>query len=161
MNAEPILVHATEISDAWTDYNGHMNVAYYVLVFDHGTDGFLELIGLDTGFRERTGSSVFVAEAHGTYDQEVMAGESVYVTSQVLGFDAKRLHLFHRMHRHVDGVQLASNEVMILHVDLKTRRVAPFPDNLARRIADIAASQRRLPPPAEAGRRIAIPVRDA
>ncbi len=153
----PARTHAATIEPVWIDYNGHMNVAYYVLVFDHATDGFLEMIGLDANFRESAGSSVFVAEAHVTYDRELTEGERVYVTSQVLGHDAKRLHLFHRMHRADDDALCASNEIMILHVDLYARRVAPFPPPLAERIAEIAGRQSHLVRPPEAGRRIAIP----
>ena len=78
---EPERLWEEIVSPDWVDYNGHMNVAYYVLIFDHATDAFLEKIGMNEAHREATGSSVFVAEAHITYDNEVMAGERVYVTS--------------------------------------------------------------------------------
>lgn len=155
----PMRVHEAEIDSAWVDYNGHMNVAYYVLVFDHATDGFLERIGLDGAYRDRTGSSVFVAEMHVSYMQEVMAGERVYVTSQILGHDAKRLHLYHSMHRADDGAPVASNELMILHVDLGSRKVAPFPEDLHSTLAHIAGEHAHLPLPPEAGRKIGIPPR--
>ena len=85
------------VHSEWVDYNGHMNVAYYMLVFDHASDAFLDQIGLDQAFRDLTNSSVFVVEAHISYEKEVMEGDPLIVTTQVLDFDAKRIHLFHRM----------------------------------------------------------------
>jgi acyl-CoA thioester hydrolase len=154
----PFSHNETVIAD-WVDYNGHMNVAYYVLVFDHATDTFLETIGMTERSREETGSSVFVAEAHVTYDNEVMEGDIVDVSSQVVGCDAKRLHLFHRMFRRSDGELAATNELMILHVDLNTRRVAPFPDGVALQLNDISTHHAGFEHPTQLGRVMGIPDR--
>ncbi|MEK9723750.1 MAG: thioesterase family protein, partial [Rhodospirillaceae bacterium] len=89
-DAQPLDLHRETVRPDWVDYNGHMNVAYYVLVFDHATDVLLDHIGLDAAHRTATGNSVFVAEAHVTYDQEVMEGAALRVTTQVLDTDAKR-----------------------------------------------------------------------
>ena len=129
-----------------------MNVAYYVLVFDHATDVFLESIGMNSALREQTGSSVFVAEAHVTYDQEVMEGETVDISSQVIGSDAKRLHLFHRMYRRSDGILAATNELMILHVNLNSRRVGPFPDSVLLHLKDISKRHAEFRRPDQVGR---------
>ena len=155
-DSEPLALHAESVRADWVDYNGHMNVAYYVLIFDHATDALLERIGMDTERRERTGASVFVAEAHITYDNEVMQGERVRVTTQILDHDAKRLHVFHRMLREADDTLCATNELMILQVNLNDRRVGPFPDPVRARIAEIADSQAALPRPDAAGRVIGI-----
>lgn len=144
------------VAPDWVDYNGHMNVAYYVLIFDHATDAFLERIGMDEKLRMETGSSVFVAEAHVTYDNEVMEGEKVYVTSQVLDHDEKRLHLFHSMHNCKDDSLCATNELMILQVNLNTRKVGPFIDHVQDRIRDIYGKHRTLKDPAGKGRVIGI-----
>jgi acyl-CoA thioester hydrolase len=152
----PIIHHETVISD-WVDYNGHMNVAYYVLVFDHATDVFLDSIGMNHELRNATGSSVFVAEAHVTYDDEVMEGDIVEISSQVIGIDDKRLHLFHRMYRKSDGALAATNELMILHVNLNTRRVGPFPDPIMLQLKDISARHGEFPRPDKLGRVMGIP----
>ena len=91
--AGPLDLHREIVRPDWVDYNGHMNVAFYVLVFDHATDTFLDQIGLDTTHREATGNSVFVAEAHGTFENEVMNGDKLRITTQVLDADAKRMHI--------------------------------------------------------------------
>jgi acyl-CoA thioester hydrolase len=153
----PPIIHHEPVIAEWVDYNGHMNVAYYVLAFDHATDAFLESIGMDTALRESTGSSVFVAEAHVTYEDEVMENDIVEVSSQVIAIDDKRLHLFHRMYRRSDGVLAATNELMILQVNLNTRRVGPFPDAVMLQLKDILAQHAELPRPTQLGRVMGIP----
>jgi len=138
----------------WVDYNGHMNVAYYVLIFDHGTDAVLDLLDIGEVYRGRTNCSVFIAEAHVTYEQEVHEGAELEVRSRVSGFDGKRLILYHEMFS--GDVMVATNEVLCLHVDLTARRAAPIPDDAARRIAAVAATHASLGSPARAGRSIAL-----
>jgi len=148
--------HEETVRPEWVDYNGHMNVAYYVLVFDHGTDAFLNHAGLGQDYRERTGHSVFVVEAHVTYQGEVGAGDGLRVTTQLLGHDSKRLHLFHHMHRIGDGRPAAANELMFVHVDMATRRGTPFPDQAMRRLDALEKAGAGLPRPAQAGRAIGL-----
>lgn len=149
------LTHTETVIDDWVDYNGHMNLAYYVLIFDRGTDGFLESIGMTAALRESTGSSVFVAETHVNYHAEVMSGETVTISSRILDCDAKRLHLYHEMQVR-DGTVAASSELMILHVNLNGRKVGPFPDLVAARIAEIAAKHMKYPRPQDSGRSVGI-----
>ena len=149
-------LHTETVQPDWVDYDGHMNVAYYVLVFDHATDAFLDQVGMNAALRETTGSSVFVAKAHITYDQEVMKGERVYITTQLLAHDEKRLHIFHRMHRAEDDALVATNELMILQVNLNDRRVGPFHESVRERIAVVAEQQVGLAVPDAAGRQIGI-----
>ena len=142
----------------WADCNNHMNVAFYVLIFDHGTDALLESIGMNLAHRESTGSSVFVAEAHVTYDNEVMVGETVRIQSQVIDYDEKRLHLMHQMFK-ADGELAATNELMILHVNLNTRKACAFPKNILSEISSIALIDAPKPKPKQIGQTIAIPRR--
>ena len=155
---EPLLLdrHREPVLADWVDYNGHMNVAYYVLVFDHATDAFLDHIGLDDAHRDATGESVFVVEAHVTYEREAMEGDELSVTTQVLDCDAKRMHIFHRMHANGGSEVIATNELMILSVDLNTRRAAPLSDSAAERLHARRAAHDGLEAPAQAGRTIGI-----
>lgn len=130
---EPLAPHSETVIADWIDYNGHMNVAFYVLIFDHATDALLEAVGMDADNRNATGSSVFVVESHVTYDREVMEGEEVTVHTSVVGFVGKRLHVFHEMLK-PNGETAATNELMILHVDLGTRKTAPFPEPAAAKL---------------------------
>lgn len=156
---EPPPPHRETVRGEWVDYNGHMNVAYYVLVFDHATDLVLARVGLDERYRLATNASVFVAEAHITYEEEVRAGETVAVRSRILDFDSRRLILYHEMLREADGVLAASNEVLCLHVDLGGRRSLPIPDAIAARIAAEAGNFAAEPRPTRAGRAVGLSAR--
>jgi len=153
----PLALHSEAVMPEWVDYNGHMNVAYYVLIFDHATDAFLEFLNLGTEYRRQTGGSVFVVESHITYAREVMEGDSVSVSTQTLGSDAKRLHIFHRMFLSGSDVIVATIELMILHIDLNTRKVAPFPDFAETHIAKLVDCHKNLGKPQQSGRIIALP----
>ncbi len=151
----PIL-HRETVQPDWIDYNGHMNLAYYVLVFDHATDALQDVVGLDAAYRAATGGSVFVVEAHLTYDNEVKLGEEMRVRTRVLDVDEKRLHLFHEMSAGDDDRLAATNELMILHVDLASRRTAPFPAPVLAHLERLKAAHAVLPQPPQVGRRIII-----
>lgn len=153
--ALPIL-HRETVQPDWIDYNGHMNLAYYVLVFDHATDALQDVVGLDAAYRAATGGSVFVVEAHLTYDSEVHLGEEMRVRPRVMDVDNKRLHLFHEMFAGDDDRLAATNELMILHVDLKSRRAAPFPAPVLAHLERLKMAHAALPPPPQIGRRIII-----
>ncbi|GAB4354394.1 MAG: thioesterase family protein [Kiloniellaceae bacterium] len=141
----------------WIDYNGHMNVAYYLLAFDHASDAFFDYLGLDAAHREATGGSTFAGDIHLTYQREVKQGDPLRITSQLLGYDDKRLRFFQRMYHAQEGFLAATMESLSLYVDLNRRRVALFPDAVRRRLAEIFAAHRDLPLPPEAGRTIAKP----
>ncbi len=139
----------------WVDYNGHMNVAYYVLIFDHATDAALDRLDVGEAYRRRAGCSVFVGEMHVNYRQEVVEGDALTVGTRLLATDERRLVLFHEMTCSRFPKPVASNEVLCVHVDLATRRPAPWPagavETLARcarrPLADAAAETgRRLYP---------------
>lgn len=145
------LVHEESVHCDWVDYNGHMNVAYYVLVFDHGTDALLELLGMGADYRKKTESSDFVVESHITYMREVVEGDPLQVASLLLGFDEKRMHLFHHMYHRESGELCATNEILMVHVDMKTRRSAPFPQMAGKGLQVFSDKQPPFMHPAQAG----------
>lgn len=140
----------------WVDYNGHMNVGYYVVAFDKATDALLDRLGLGASYRHECDASVFVLEAHVTYDREVGLGDRLLFSTQILDHDAKRMHVFHRMYHADQHYLAATNELMIMHIDLKTRRSAPFPEAAMERLQDLKRDHDALPRPDAAGRTIAI-----
>src|SRR5690606_30721500 len=101
--AAGLALHTEAVRPEWIDYNGHMNVGYYVLAFDHATDALLDHVGLGADYRQKTGGSAFVVEAHVTYQQEVTEGTPLAFKTLVLGTDPKRIHLFHTMLKADDG----------------------------------------------------------
>lgn len=136
----------------WTDYNGHMNLAYFVLIFDLATDRFYSEFGLGEDYCKRTGHSTFAVESHTNYLAELLEAAVVRCTTQLLGFDEKRMHYFHRMYRTEDGALAATMELMAVHVDLGLRKVAPMPDDIQSRLGEIFVAHAALERPPQAGR---------
>lgn len=155
MTSPLVPLHRETVLPEWTDYNGHMNVAYYVLAFDHATDAFLDAAGLGEAWRTETGRSVFVVEAHVTYDAEVTEGAPLLIRPRPLSVGSKTLRLFHTMTHADDGFVAATNEVMILQVDLTTRRSVPWDDAARARLEALIAAD-DSPWPEQAGRAIGV-----
>jgi acyl-CoA thioester hydrolase len=153
----PLELYRDKVRPEWIDYNGHMNVAYYVLAFDYATDAFFDHIGLDDPYRAESGNSTFAVEAHLTYQREVAEGDPLRFTTQLLGFDDKRLHFVHRMYHAGEDFLAATSEWLSLHVDMTLRRVAPMPAQIQARFTEVMASHRSLAIPPEAGRVIKAP----
>lgn len=153
----PIIEYEDVVRPEWIDSNGHMNLAYYVVVFDLATDKLYAALDIGDAYREVTGNSCFTAETHTVYEREVHLGERLRVHTWLLGADAKRLHYFHELFHVESGERSAVQELMALHIDMRVRRVAPFPD--AKRVALRDAVARFAPAqlPKEAGRCIAMP----
>lgn len=147
----PISRHEETVLEEWVDYNGHMNVAYFMLIFDHATDVFYPLIGLGKPYRERTGFSTFAVESHITYGRELSVGEAVRVTTQLIGFDEKRIHYFHTMLHSEAGYQMATLEQLAVHVDLTARKVCPIPQESLDLMAEMTKTHSALPAPKELG----------
>src|SRR5512132_128675 len=149
--------HGEVVRPEWVDYNGHMNVAFYVLVFDHATDAALDRLMLgEEEYRRQSGCSVFVGEMHVTYRREVLEGDELTVATRLLAGDDRCLVLFHEMSCPRFATPVAGNEVLCVHVDLGTRRSAPWPASATETLARALASQARASPPKQAGRSIRL-----
>ncbi|MDA2803039.1 thioesterase family protein [Nocardiopsis suaedae] len=118
----------------WIDYNGHLSEAYYVLVFGFATDALMDRAGMDAGYRERTGCSLYTVEAHVRYLREVPPGAELEVWTRVVSAGAKKVRVCHEMW--LDGVLRATEEVMALHVDQVNGGTVPFPGEVLARLAD-------------------------
>jgi acyl-CoA thioester hydrolase len=141
----------------WIDANGHMNLAYYVVLFDQATDLLYDELGVGQAYRDATGYSTFTAETHTLYEREVREGERIRVVPYLLGADAKRLHYFHEMFHAKSGHRVAAQELIALHIDLSVRRVAPFPSDVFARLQQVVRAHGDRPVPNGVGRRIAMP----
>ena len=144
---------------AWIDDNRHMNMGYYVVVFDLATDEFMRWVGLDAEHRRTRRITTFCLEAHVTYHREVREGDPLRFTTQLLAYDAKRLHYVHAMYHAAEGFLASTNELMSLHVDLATRRGAPMAPEVLARLATIQAVHDALPRPPQVGRVIGLGAR--
>jgi acyl-CoA thioester hydrolase len=155
--AAPFDRYRGEVQPEWIDLNGHMNLAYYSMLFDYATDLLFDAIGIGREYKHTTNHGTFVVETHNIYERELLVGEQVRVVSQILGADAKRLHLAHQMFRLADEQRSATQELMFLSIDLARRRVVPFLPDARRRVAAAAAAHADIPRPDWAGRHIALP----
>lgn len=138
------------------DANGHMNVGYYNVIFDQALDKFFVPFDLDWAYVQRTNLSTFVLETHVCYLQEVVEGDRLRFTFQLLGADAKRIHYFMNMFHAEKGYLAATSEQILVHVDLATRRSCPFPAEHAALFARMMAGHGKLPTPPQAGKSIGM-----
>ncbi|RAI29261.1 thioesterase [Rhodoplanes elegans] len=155
----PFVSTVMRVEPDWIDYNGHLNMAFYNVLFDRAADEVLALIGAGTDYVDRQRHSYYTAETHVRYLRELKAGDAVRATFQLLDYDAKRLHYFEQLFHADAGWMAATMEVMALHVDMDAARAAPTPPLIAARLAEMKASHAMLPRPEAAGRRVAMPER--
>ena len=123
----PFVSRAMEIEKDWIDYNGHLNMAYYNVLFDRGSDEAFELHG--HGRRLRQGAAAH--HLHRRSPRLLRPGTASRATRsrvsfQLLDHDEKRLRAYQEI-RHVDGWLAATSETLSLHVDMTGPKVAPFP----------------------------------
>ena len=141
----PLALHEAIVAPEWIDYNGHMTEYRYLEVLADTTDVFLPLIGAGADYAA-SGRSYYTVETHIRHLGEAHAGDRLTVTTQLLGHDAKRLHLFHEIRRADDGSPVATGEHMLLHVDATAgRAVAAGAEVLAASGADRRRPGRAAP----------------
>lgn len=136
----------------WIDANGHLNMGYYVVVFDYATDAWLDHIGLDAHHKASRGVMTFTLESHVTYRRELMEGTELRFTTRLLDFDEKRIHYFHEMYAAQENELAATNELVSLHVSRKTRRSTPMAPEVLERLGEILLAHGALPVPTQVGR---------
>lgn len=139
----------------WIDYNGHMTDHAYALVFSMAVDKLMVELGIDEAFREKHQYSIYTLETHLCYLQEAHKDEELRVDIQLLDYDSKRMHAFFTM-SNGDGVQLATSEQMLMGMEMKEGRPAPFPPSILASIESLGNSQKDLTVPKQAGRVIGI-----
>ena len=159
MTSAPFDTYRDIVRPEWIDANGHLNMGYYVVVFDSATDAWLDHVGLSESERARMGVATFTLESHVNYLREVRETAPLRFTTRLLGFDAKRIHYFHEMHHANEEYLAATNELMSLHVSQATRRAAPMAAEVLARLADVLSEHQSLPVPPQVGRRIGLDAR--
>ena len=152
----PFVSSVMRVEPAWIDYNGHLNMAYYNVLFDRAVDEVFTLLGCGPDYVAARGHSCFTAEVHVRYLRELHAGDPVRVTFQLMACDDKRLHAFEQLFHASEGWISATSEILSLHVDMARKKTASFPSDVAKRIAAMQTSHSRLPRPEAAGRPIAM-----
>ena len=114
------------IKSEWTDYNKHLNMAYYVLIFDKAWEVILEKFNMGENSAKTSGMSTMVVETNTTYDSEVKEGDEVEIVLTFFDHDKKRLHFRLEMIEKKSKKLSSTIEMLSLHVDLNKRKVAEF-----------------------------------
>jgi len=139
----------------WIDYNGHLNMAYYNVLFDHCADEVYERLGFGPDYHKTTGNTTYVAEFHLAYVRELHVNDPVTVTFQLIDFDEKRFHAYQEIW-HQDGWLAATGEALTLHVDQSGPKVAPMPEDVLKKVRSLAEEHASLPRPSRVGASIGI-----
>ncbi len=121
-----MILKTEKVIKEYTDYNNHLNVAYYVRIFDIAADVMLDNFNMGGESAKKDKKTTFVAEMHTIYNQEVKLGEEVETHVTYIDHDKKRIHyrlsMFHKEKKYL----AATNEVLSLYVDLSQRKVVEF-----------------------------------
>lgn len=160
MSADPVAIPYEDrlvVRPDWLDPNGHMNVAFYLRAIDDGSNAFFDDIGLGWDYTRSGAGSVFVTGCNLDFRQELLDGDGIRVTTQLLDFNEKLIHCYSEV-RHLDQDYLAAScETLYMHVSLASRRSAPMPASAQARLAVILVAHRgRLPEPAMRNRSLGI-----
>tara|TARA_B100000029_G_scaffold48066_1_gene44061 strand:+ start:1368 stop:1835 length:468 start_codon:yes stop_codon:yes gene_type:complete len=121
-----VLLKTTKIINEWTDYNNHMNLSYYILVFDKAAEKMLSNFKMGEEAAINTKRSTMVVETHTTYNNEVKEGEEVDIYLSYCDHDKKRLHYKLEMYEKSKNVLSSTTEVLALYINLELRKVAEF-----------------------------------
>lgn len=142
---DPIFV----VEPEWIDYNGHMNMAYYLVLFDRACDVVYDHLDIGADYRQRTGRSCYTLEARLTYLRELKQSDRVKISFQLLDHDAKRLHFYQSMYRldpnNHPAEHVASAEMISLHVDIAASAATPFVPTTRDALTSLAQHHHDLP----------------
>ena len=138
-----VLLATKKIIKEWTDYNGHMNLSYYILVFDMGAEVILSKFKMGEQSAKAEKRSTMVVETHTTYNQEVKEGDEVDVFLSHFDHDKKRLHYKLEMYEKDKNVLSSATEVLSLYIDLNLRKVTEFEDEKTKIMDDFILSNKK------------------
>lgn len=152
----PFVSTVMAVEPDWIDYNGHLNMAYYNVLFDRGIDQAFELLGLGEHYVKERRASFFTLETHVCYLREIGVNDSVRVHVRLLDYDGKRAHVFEELVHAEEGWTSATLEQMSLHVDMAAKKASPWPNDVLERLKAMHEAHSALPVPPQVGRIIGI-----
>ena len=154
--AAPFTNSVMTIEPDWIDYNGHLNMAYYLVLFDRASDEAFAALGMGPAYAAQGIGTTYTGDAHIAYLREVGAGAPLVATLQILDHNDKAIHAFQELRHATDGWTAATCESLTLHIDQGGPKVTPFPPAIRAKVDTMAASHARLPRPEGAGRQVGI-----
>lgn len=152
----PLAFPEQHVIPEWVDFNGHMNVAYYMVAFDRCVDVMFNRLHIGPDYIDETGRSVFTLEAHINYIREVVEGDRLWITGRLMDHDGKRIHAYFEMFHGDNGHMVAAMEQLGIHVDMAHRKPVEFSGDTDRLLNRMMAAHRGLPDARYAGRVIGI-----
>jgi acyl-CoA thioester hydrolase len=155
----PYLGSVMAIEPPWIDYNGHLNMAYYNVLFDRAVDELWLRLGIGPAYMKARGGSTFTAECHVRYLREIHLEDPARVSILVVAADEKRIHTFQELRHATEGWLSATSENMTIHIDMAARKVAPFPPDIAARVRALAEAHSAVARPDGIGRNIGMPAK--
>jgi acyl-CoA thioester hydrolase len=155
-DAAPIATTTQVVAPEWIDYNGHMNVAYYVLAFDKALDEVYDLWGNGPALVESHSMGPMALQSQIHYLAELLEGERFHCECLLADCDHKRTHVFLTMISEKTGEPAATYESLSMNVDLTQRRSAPYPPEVAERLAACREAHAGLERPRQMGATIGI-----
>ncbi|MEM7071087.1 MAG: carnitine 3-dehydrogenase [Pseudomonadota bacterium] len=143
---KPLPLYQTTVSPEWIDYNGHMTEYQYGHVFSDATDAFLKWIGMDQHYLQQKGS-FYTVENHVFLLKEIMANTELSVETMLIGYDEKRLHLYHTLKALPQQQPCATFETMLIHVDVESRKTHPMHQDIINNLNHLWQYHKTLPKP--------------
>jgi acyl-CoA thioester hydrolase len=153
----PFVSSVMRVEPQWIDYNGHLNMAYYNVLFDRAIDELWLELGIGPAYMKQRHGSTFTAECHVRYLREIHLDDPVQISIWLVEADHKRLHTFEELRHASEGWLSATSENITIHVDMSARKTAPFPPDIAARIDAVANSHAAIARPVGIGRKLAMP----
>jgi acyl-CoA thioester hydrolase len=154
----PVISPSIRIIPEWIDFNDHLNVAYYTLIFDRAADTAVDILNLGEAYRREENRTLVTAEAHVTYVRELKLGAEVRATFRLLDADAKSLHVYQELY-HADGWLAATQESVLLHVDLAVSagpKVVRMPETIQSDVQTMLRYHSSLPRTKYVGRALGV-----
>ena len=152
----PITCPPETVIEDWIDFNGHLNMAFYNVIFDHALDHLYDYLGIGKAYAESGIGSCFTLEAHINYLNELSLGDEVGVKLRLIDCDSKRIHIFEEMYNLEEGYLAATSEQIGVHVDMQTRKSSPFPEEVRISLANLMEEHSLLAKPEQLGHQIGI-----
>ena len=152
----PLNSYSGTVQKEWIDDNNHMNVAYYVLAFDFATDALFNFVGLSSDYKLRNKVSTFAVDMNVSYKRELRLGEAFRIETRLIDCSNRALHYFHEMYHVEESFLAATNEVLSMHMNMETRKIAPMAPDIQAKVSNTCKIHKALDCPQLVGRTIGI-----
>jgi acyl-CoA thioester hydrolase len=152
----PFNQFTTRVKPEWIDYNGHMNVGYYLVAFDLAVKPFLDWLGLTEKFKGDNNTSTFALETHLHFVRELIEGAPIRFETRLIDHDHKRFHFYQEMYHAEEGYLAATHESIGAYIDMTVRKTAPMPASITTRLEAVLNAHQTLERPWQVGHTIGI-----